>query len=80
MQYLIWKLSLVVRNHKVGKGVAALLNLEENLFYFIQSQKSGFEGAQLYIWQNIIQIKSYVVSSIEVVVIVCDVLWKGKMA
>ena len=26
MQYLIWKLSLVVRNHKVGKGVAALLH------------------------------------------------------
>ena len=26
IQYLIWKLSLVVRNHKVGKGVAALLH------------------------------------------------------
>ena len=38
----------------VGKGMAVQhfyitqYNLEEYLFYFIQSQKSGFEGAQLY--------------------------------
>ena len=55
MQYLISKLSLVVRSHKVGRAwqhfYIAQYNLEEYLFYFIQSQKSGFEGAQLYLIQ-----------------------------
>ena len=31
----------------------AQYNLEEYLFYFIQSQKSGFEGAQLYMTSDV---------------------------
>ena len=46
MQYLIWTLSLVVRNHKVGKGMAALLHSTTPSWKvsicFIKRQKSGF--------------------------------------
>ena len=49
LQYLIWKLSLVVKNHKVGKGVAALLHSTTSSWkvsiYFMKRQTSGFEGA-----------------------------------
>ena len=53
MQYLIWKLSLVwLRTKRLARAwqhfYIAQYNLEEYLFYYIQSQKCGFEGAQLY--------------------------------
>ena len=43
----------------------AQYSLEEYLFYFIQSQKSGLEGAQLYIKIEIIEIISFWFDALE---------------